>query len=88
MAQLSLQGTTFRIEIVLDQARRRVARKIESAQYNLRNICMAACARGETPKAPQYIKWTNGIGTVNQEDEMLKIDLLPSVKTWLDTPRE
>ena len=58
------------------------------ASNNLKCICMAACAREEAPKAPQYAKWINGIGTIIQEDDMFKIDLLPSITTWLETPQE
>ena len=62
MTQLSIEGKAFRIGAVLDQARSRVARKINTAKFNLEAICMAAEARSTTPKAPQYKKWIGGIG--------------------------
>ena len=86
MTQLSLQGTPFRIERVMEFARKRVVRKIETAQFNLRNICLAARAREEPPKAPQCIKWINGTGTIIQKDDMLQMELLPCVVTWLESP--
>ena len=86
MTQVALEGTTFRIEVVLDHAKKRILRKIDTARFNLRNICMAANARETSPKAPQYHKWINGIGEVKIEDDMLKIELSPAMLAWLDPP--
>ena len=86
MTQVALEGTTFRINLVLDQARKRILRKIETARFNLRNICMAANARETAPRAPQYHKWIRGIGEVRPEDGMLLIELSPTVLSWLDPP--
>jgi len=79
MTQLSIEKKPFVCTNVIEQAKKRVKRKIEIAQDNLKAIHITARAKGTTPRAQQYTKWTLGICTV-QEDTLIHSDELTE---WL-----
>jgi len=79
MTQLSLENKPFVPAEVLKKAKARIKRKIEVARYNLEVLHVRARARGQDLKAPQYRKWTRGIGEI--EDN--KIVLYDSIVEWI-----
>ena len=80
MTQLSLENKPFVPSVVLRKAKARIKRKIGVARYNLETLYTRAQARGLDLKAPQYIKWTRGIGEVEEN----KIILYDSIVDWID----
>ena len=80
MTRLSIKGTPFVPEIVLTQAKGRVARKINSAKMGLSIAVIRAEAREREPSVMQYKKWLQGIGSIVNNRHMILED---QVIDWL-----
>ena len=83
MTQLSIEGTPFSMDTVIERAKGRIRRKIETAKYNINVISQRASARQTIPRAPQFVKWLAGIGEVEVLDDTLKIFLSQELIDWL-----
>ena len=83
MTQLSIEGTPFDINVVIERAKGRLKRKVDTARYNVSNIGIRAASRQITPRAPQYTKWLEGIGTIQEEEDQIKLSLTKDFAEWL-----
>ena len=81
LTQVAIKGEIFNVQTVIDYARKRVKRRVESARTGLQIIVVQAEARGKEPKYHQYTKWLRGIGTIVDGEIVLE----DSSYNWLYT---
>ena len=79
ITQVALSNVAFDPKDIIEKARNRTRRRIESARVGLRILEIQALSQNRKPKHSQYSKWIRGIGKI----ENCKIVLDKHVYDWL-----
>ena len=80
LVRVAKQKQAFDVREIISYAKKRLRRRISSAETGLRILSVRAESRGiQEPHFPQYNKWIRGIGKVESGNIILDV----TFKKWL-----